>query len=423
MTDFLERRRQRVAAALDLNDEVLLVGAGGPIGIPGGADQVFHYVAHSDYFFLTDRELPGGVVTYDAKSGWMDFVPEVTTAERVWEGKTDNPGTPLSKLAGWLAERRGRPIAALGCPIAGVVSDAARAPEIAQALLHARRPKDDVELERMRAAAAATAPGYAAAKRVVQAGITERQICVELECAFMRHGADRVAYDTIVASGPNSAVLHFMPTARVVRPGEHVLIDAGVAINRYVSDVTRTYRAPGGDDAMFRDLYNVMLSVEEHAITQCTAGREWQDVHLEAAVGIVTGLVAMGFMKGNPQTLVETEAHTLFFPHGLGHLVGLGVRDGSGRAPGRAPSKRPGLSNLRADLPLLRGYAITVEPGVYFIPALINNREHREKFKDAVVWDRVEAMFAFGGIRIEDNVVITDGAPEVLTAAIPKALD
>ena len=423
MTNFLDRRRERVAAALNLNDEVLLVGAGGPIGIPGGADQTYLYIAHSDYFYLTDREIPGGVIAYDSKSGWVDFVPDVTTAERVWEGKADIPGMSMSGFAGWLAERRGRAILALGCAIPGVQGDAARATEVGQALLHARRPKDEVEIDRMRAAAAATVPGYAAAKQFIKGGVTERQIRAEMEAEFMRAGADRVAYDSIVASGPNSAVLHFMPTERVVQPGELVLIDAGVAINRYVSDVTRTYRAPGGEDAMFRDLYSLVLAIEQRAISRCTVGREWLDVHLEAAVGIVAGLVALGFMKGNPQTLVETDAHTLFFPHGLGHLVGLGVRDASGREPGRAPSKRPGLTNLRADLPLQRGYAITVEPGLYFIPALINNRDHREKYKDVVVWDRVEAMFSFGGIRIEDNVVITDAAPENLTAAIPKTLD
>jgi Xaa-Pro aminopeptidase len=133
--------------------------------------------------------------------------------------------------------------------------------------------------------------------------------------------------------------------------------------------------------------------------------------------------VALGIMKGNPQSLIERDAHALFFPHGLGHLVGLGVRDGSGRAPGRAPSARPGLANLRVDLPLERGYAITVEPGVYFIPALLNDPTNREKYRDAVDWDRVVPLLDFGGIRIEDNVVVTDGAPEVLTAAIPKTLD
>ena len=412
-----------MAAAWNLTDDIVLVGAGGAIPIPGGADQTYPYVAHADYYFLTDREIPGGVIAFDPKEGWVDFVPDVTTAERVWEGKTETPGTPLSTFDAWLAARKGRRLAVLGCPVPGIAGDEGRSSEIAQALLHARRPKDEVEIERMRVAALATAPGFVAARRMIHAGVSERQIQVELETNFFRHGGTATAYGTIVASGANSAVLHWPATSRVVEEGDLVLIDAGAAVGRYVSDVTRTYRAPGGDDTLYRDLYSLVLAVEQRAITRCTPGREWQDVHFEAALGIVAGLVALGFMKGNPQTLVETDAHALFFPHGLGHMVGLGVRDASGRAPGRTQSKRPGLANLRLDLPLEAGYAVTVEPGLYFIPALLDDRENREKYRSAIVWDRVEAMRSFGGIRIEDNVVVTEAEPEVLTAAIPKALE
>jgi Xaa-Pro aminopeptidase len=113
----------------------------------------------------------------------------------------------------------------------------------------------------------------------------------------------------------------------------------------------------------------------------------------------------------------------MFFPHGIGHMVGLGVRDAGGYLPGRKPSTRSGLANLRTDLPLEPRYAMTIEPGVYFIPALLDDPENRAKHGDAVAWDRVDALRGFGGIRIEDNVVVTDGAPEVVTAAVPKSLD
>lgn len=419
---YLERRRDRVAAAWSLTHEVVLVGAGGPIPIPGGADQTFPFIAHSDYFFLADREVPGGVVAYDPGEGWIDFVPEVTTAERVWEGKLDEPGRKVGELAAWIAERRGRPVAVLGCPIPGVTAtvSAERAADLQESLMESRRPKDEHELRQMRAAAAATAPGYAVAREMIRAGVTERALQVELETAFFRAGATGTGYGTIVAVGSNSAVLHFMPTSRAIRDGDVVLIDAGAAVGRYVSDVTRTYRAAGGDDGFYRELYALVLSVEENAIRRSTAGREWRDVHLAAAVEIAAGLASLGIMKGNGESLVEADAHTLFFPHGLGHMVGLGVRDAGGRARGREPLTRPGLSKLRSDLPLRPGYAMTVEPGIYFIPALLNDPENRARYRDTVAWDRVERLLDFGGIRIEDNVVITDGEPEVLTASIPK---
>jgi len=421
MSTYLERRRTRAAHAWNLSDDVVLVGAGGPIGIPGGADQTYPYLAHADYHWLTDREVPNAVVAFDPKDGWVEFVPDITQAERVWEGKTEVAGTPLSRLEGWLAERRGRPVANLGCAVPGVAANGARATELTAALMHARRPKDDVELERMRAAAAASAVGYEMARGMIRAGVTERQVAVELETGFFRGGGTRTAYETIVASGANSAVLHFPPTSRPIREGDAVLIDAGAAVGRYASDVTRTYRAPGGgDDGFFRELYALVLAVEERAIARCVAGAEWRDAHLESAVGIAAGLVAMGLMKGEPTSLVESDAHAVFFPHGLGHLVGLGVRDASGRAPGREPSKRPGLANLRLDLPLDVDYTITVEPGVYFIPALVHDPELRRKHADAIRWDKVEPLLAFGGIRIEDDCVVGKTAPEVLTRAIPK---
>ena len=130
-------------------------------------------------------------------------------------------------------------------------------------------------------------------------------------------------------------------------------------------------------------------------------------------------LVSLGILVGSPSSLVERDTHALFFPHGLGHMVGLGVRDASGYLPGRTRSTRPGLSMLRTDLPLEQGYLMTVEPGIYFIPALLRDSALRERHRDAVRWDRVDALQDFGGIRIEDDVLVTDDAPDILTAMIP----
>jgi Xaa-Pro aminopeptidase len=100
-------------------------------------------------------------------------------------------------------------------------------------------------------------------------------------------------------------------------------------------------------------------------------------------------------------------------------MVGLGVRDAGGKLPGRKRSKKPGIRNLRMDLPLKPGFVVTIEPGIYFIPALLQDAAKRKQYKDAVAWDRVDRMLSFGGIRLEDNVLVTDGEPEILTAAIP----
>jgi len=128
----------------------------------------------------------------------------------------------------------------------------------------------------------------------------------------------------------------------------------------------------------------------------------------------------MGLMRGTPESLVEQGAHTLFFPHGLGHLVGLGVRDASGRLPGRVEDHSPALKNLRMDLPLAPGYVTTVEPGLYFIPAILNEPQRRKRYRTCVNWSLVERHLGIGGVRIEDSVLVTDRQPEVLTVGIPQ---
>ena len=421
MTTYLERRRARIAAAWGLTDEIVLVGAGEPISQPGGQDQTYPFLSHSEYFYLADRECVGGLVAFDPKEGWTDFVLDVTEDERVWEGRTDVEGTPLSGFPAWLAARRGRKVAMLGVALHDVAADAGGTAEAREKLQQAIRPKDETELDRMRRATTATAAGFAAVQRLIRPGVTEREIQIELETEFFRHGGERTAFGTIVGAGTNSGVLHFTPGARPVREGDNVLIDAGAEVGRYASDITRTYRA-GPQEGFFRDLYQVVLNGQVKGIQRCRTGAEWREVHLAVARDLAEGLVALGILRGAPDSLVEQDAHALFFPHGLGHLVGLGVRDASGYLPGRKRSTRFGLAFLRCDFPLQPGYVITVEPGLYFIPALLKDPERRSRYRDAVNWTKVDTLLGFGGIRIEDDVLVTAGEPEVLTAAVPKTL-
>ncbi len=415
----LERRRARAAKAWGLTREIVLVGAGEPVFLPGHQDQTYPFRAHAEYFWLTDREKPGGVLAYDPREGWTDFVPAVTEAQRVWEGALGAGGVPVDGLATWLKKRGKRPVAVLGAKVKGVTSDARLAKRVREGLLDARRPKDEEELRRMRKAAEATAAGFARIAPMIRPGIIERALEIEIEAEFFRHGAERTAYDTIVGSGPNSGVLHFMPTSRAARAGELVLIDAGAEVQGYACDVTRTYAASGTFTPEQRDIYAIVDEARRNGIERCRPGVEWRDVHLGACLDIARGLSGIGLLRGTAESLLEQDAQALFFPHGIGHMVGLGVRDAGGKLPGRKQSKKPGIKNLRVDLPLKPGHVMTVEPGIYFIPALLQNAEKRKQYRDAVAWDRVDRMLSFGGIRIEDNVLVTAAEPESLTAAIP----
>jgi Xaa-Pro aminopeptidase len=422
--DQLARRRSAAAVAWDLSDEIVLVGAGDEVPLPGRQDLTYPFRAHSEYFYLTDRERPGGVLAFDPQAGWFDFVAPVTAEELLWSGTEDaregvpEGAVPRPEFETWLRERDGRPIGCLGAPTAGVVPDEHLSKDLRYQLTHVRRIKDAVELTRMRIAEKATHAGFTLVPSLLAPGRTERELQIELEAAFLRSGADFLAFDTIVAGGPHSAVLHFSPTQRPVGDGELLLIDAGGEYRGYASDVTRTFAVSGSLTPQQQDLYSLVRAAGVAATEQCTPGTEWRDVHRTAARVIAEGLVDLEILRGDPDSLVDRGTVSLFFPHGVGHMVGLGVRDAGGTLRERE-SQGAGQPSLRVDLPLEVGYAMTVEPGVYFVPAILENRTNREEHQDDVAWERVDRLLGFGGIRIEDNVLVTEGAPEVLTADIP----
>jgi Xaa-Pro aminopeptidase len=415
----LERRRQAVAERWNLSAEAVVIGAGEPIHIPGRADRTYPFRAHSEYFYLTDRERPGGVLAFDPQDGWVDFVLPVSRDELVWEGAPAGAqeGVPVAELEQWLSARRGRQIVNLGEPVSGVAPADGLTDELRRHLNHVRRAKDAVELERMRIAERATSAGFAAIVPLLSAGRTERAVQIELEAEFFRQGADVLAYEAIVASGANSAVLHFPPTSKPLQDGELVLIDAGGEFRGYASDVTRTYPVSGSLTPEQAAIHDVVRRAGEAATARCLPGTEWRDVHRTAALTIAEGLSEFGLLRGGVESLLESGAVSLFFPHGVGHMVGLGVRDAGEVLPGREPE--PGMPRLRADLPLAPGHVVTVEPGVYFIGALLSDPGTRESLRDHVDWDRADALLGFGGVRIENNVLITDDGPEILTADIP----
>lgn len=330
----------------------------------------------------------------------------------------EEEGRPIADLAPWLEARTGRAVACLGGALPDVRSDAQLAETLRAELNAIRRQKDEIELERMREAEAATRGGFAAVQALIRPGVTERALQIEIEAAFFRNGADALAFDTIIGTGPNSAVLHFAPTSRPAEAGGLVLIDAGGEYRGYASDVTRTYPVSGRFTPEQTELHALVERAALAAIATCTARTEFVDVHRTAALVIAAGLVDFGLLRGEPESLVERGAHAVFFPHGVGHMVGLGVRDAGEVLPGRTRPDNE-FPRLRIDLPLLPGYVVTIEPGVYFVSALIKDREFR--YAASVDWERAERMLTFGGIRIERNVLVTDDDPEILTTGIPIA--
>ncbi|MEO0512973.1 MAG: M24 family metallopeptidase [Planctomycetota bacterium] len=424
----LAARRHRAAAALgpllEPTGAVLLVGAGEPTAVPGGLDRVHPFDTHPHYFWLTGGVAAGGVIAWDPTGdGWSWFEPPVGEGERVWEGvRGEREGEPINGLAGWLTARRGRPVVMLGSPLPGVVSDAAIDRDADERLLHARRAKDGWELAAIRRASEITRAGHRRAQEMIAAGgVTEREIAIELDHAFRVAGGDGPGYDTIVGVGPDAAVLHFTPGERSVNAGETVLVDAGGSLDRYTGDVTRVYPCgPVSDGA--KALIQLVERVQAVAVAGCVVGVEFSELHDQAVLVLLAGLGEIGLVRGDPEDLIDRGVGRLFMPHGLGHLVGLGVRDATGTTPGRAHRvSRSGVC-VRLDAALDTNWVVTVEPGCYFVPALLELAA--ADFGDAVDFNAVRALNKdISGVRIEDNVVVHRSDAFNLTREIPKLTD
>lgn len=422
----LKARRARAAQAFGDDAPLILVGAGTPIPIPGGHDQTYPFIPHPAYYWLAGLRRPGGIMAYAPGEGWTHFVQPVTEAERLWEGEPDVPAeTDRAAFDGWLAARRDRPVVVLGLPPEGLPPDVQR-PDAEQAAAYrerldrVRRHLDAAEVEILRRAVAATAAGHARAREVIRPGVSERRIQVELEAEMFRHGADGMGYGTIVGVGSNAAVLHFAPGARTVRPDDLVLVDAGGQVHGYTADVTRTYPAGDAFTAEQQAIYDLVLAAEQEGIARCRVGTEWHDVHRAAAAVMAEGLRDLGILKGDTEELLSSGAIALFFPHGVGHMLGLGVRGVGGRAPGRSAEATYAGARIRVDLPLEEDFLMTVEPGLYFVPALLDDPARRTRFRTWVDWEVLERWRPVGGVRIEDNILVTAEGPQNLTEAIPK---
>jgi Xaa-Pro aminopeptidase len=443
----LRDRRESISRAWDLSRGAVLVPSGLPLPI-AGTDQYHDFHAHPEHAYLAGAATWASVLAYDPRDGWSLFARTATEDDRIWSGEGESIDSlsactglpdvlPLSRLEPWLERHRAEPVALLGnrdivaSPRAyGLPNwdaleldvDEALSARLSEQVSEARRTKDASELDSMRAAAAASRHGHLAGMRIARPGMTERELQVEIEVEFFRAGSERTAYGSIVGSGPNGSVLHFPPGGRPLADGDLVLVDAGAEWRGYASDITRTFPVAAEFLGAQRDLYALVLAVQQRAIADVRPGKEYRELHLEAAQRIASGLADLGILRGDPASLVERDAHALFFPHGLGHMLGLSTHDAGGCLAGREPSDRFGLKWLRADLPLQPGYVVTIEPGIYFIRAILTDGDRRAAFRDAVDWARVDTLLDFGGIRIEDDVLVTEAGADVLSAAVPKEI-
>jgi len=264
-----------------------------------------------------------------------------------------------------------------------------------QILDELRLVKDEHELERLRRAAALTVEGQRAAASALAPGTGEWAVEAEVERAFRAGGALGAGFETIVGSGANACVLHYVTNACIVGTDDLVLVDAGAELALYHGDVTRTYPASGRFTDAQRAVYDVVEAARCAAVEAVRPGALVSDVHATATRVLVEGLVGLGVLSGQPEDLIALEAHKAFYPHQTSHWLGLDVHDVGDYAKDGSPRR------------LEPGMVLTVEPGLYFRPG----------------HDATPGRLAGIGVRIEDDVVVTAEGREVLSAALPTGAE
>lgn len=299
--------------------------------------------------------------------------------------------------------------------------------ELAKAIAELRLTHDEAALSEMRQAAAVTVEAHKAGMSATSTAKTEAQVRAAMESVIIAHNMT-TSYNSIVTV--RGEVLHNEYYTNSLGPNDLLLADVGAETpTGWAADVTRTWAVSGKFSSTQRDIYDIVLAAHDACIDKIRPGVEYEDIHLCACHVIAEGLANLGILKGSPEELVDVDAHALFFPHGIGHLLGLDVHDMedlgdlAGYEAGRQRSGRFGLGYLRLNRPLRQGMVVTIEPGFYQVPAIVGNSQNRENFSKYVNWERLSQFADVRGIRIEDDVLVTENSSEVLTAALPTQAD
>lgn len=407
------------------------------------ASNVYRFRQDSTFLFYFGLDLPHLAALMDLDTGeeWL-FGDDVTLDDIIWTG----PQPSLQSLAARVHVFRTQPYAALAEKVAqartagriihflppyrgehtlALAALLGLAPgELAgksslllrQTIINQRLYKSDEELAVMEEAVRISCLMHEAALRDARPGMMEFQVAARMEAVASEHGCT-LSFPTICTI--HGETLHNSAQTHVLREGDLLLLDAGAETpEHYAGDISTTLPVSRTFTTQQKLVYRVTEQMHDTAVASLRPGIPFRDVYFRAAIAMVEGLKAIGLMKGDAEEAVHMGAHALFFPHGIGHALGLDVHDMEnlgeclvGYGSEQQKSEQFGLRYLRFARPLEPRFVLTVEPGLYFIPALIDRWEAARQFTDFVCYDEVRKYIGFGGIRNEENHVITpDGA-------------
>lgn len=452
--DVYIKRRERI--------KDLMQDYGGILFFPGNHDVPFNYPANiypfrqdSNFLYFFGLDQPGLAAIIDLDTGdEIIFGTELTIDDIIWMGNQPSlkeqalqvgidKTMDISELYNVLnvAIKQKRPVHFLPPyrgetkhwieQLLGIAYDKTRdyaSEPFIKAVVSLREIKDQYEIEEIERMIEVAYKMHTTAMKMAKPGVKEQQIAGAIQGITLSHEGP-VSFPVIVTV--NGQTLHNNYYGNILKEGQLLIVDAGAeSQNHYASDITRTTPVGGKFNQRQRDIYQIVLDANKQAIEAIQPGKPYREVHLLAARVIAQGLKDLGLMKGNVDDIVKEGAHALFFPHGLGHMMGLDVHDMEGLGEDYVGytetmkrSGQFGLAFLRLAKPLQPGHVLTVEPGIYFIPELIDLWRGQNKFTDFINYDKLESFKDFGGIRIEDDVLVTETGVRVLGRPIPKEID
>ena len=429
---------------------------------PGNEESPMNYPANTyhfrqdssfSYFFGLTQPGLAGIIDFDSGDEYL-FGNDVGMDDIIWMGhqptmkerantigvdqtlQKDKLGEFLGKIISdgrkihYLPPYRGETLIQihhlLGKPLDIIRQESS--PELIKAVVMLRSVKDENEIREIESMIKVAYDMHTTAMKMAYPGVYEREIAGRIEGIALSSGGP-VAFPVILTI--NGQILHNHDHSNILKEGKLMVVDAGAeSALGYASDITRTLPVGGKFSQKQKEIYEIVLNANLETISEIKPGVLFKDIHIMAARIIAEGLKELGMMRGNIDEAVKAGAHALFFPHGLGHMLGLDVHDMEGLGENYVGyndtvkrSDQFGTAYLRMGKNLQPGYVLTIEPGVYFIPALIDLWKKEKKFREFINYDNVDSYRNFGGVRIEDDVLVTETGHRVLGKPIPKTVE
>jgi Xaa-Pro aminopeptidase len=445
------KRREELRKKLKSGIALFIGNTESPMNYP---DNTYHFRQDSDFLYFFGLDLPGLTGMMDLDSGKdRIFGNDIDMDDIIWMGPQPtvrelaqkcgiSETAPVSKLGDtikdalskkrkihFLPPYRGETKMTLGillkenpCQMKTLASI-----DLIKAVISMRSIKEKVEIDEIEKAADIAYEMHVTAMKMCKHGVKEQDIFGMIEGIALAKGGG-TSFPIILSI--NGQTLHNHSHGNILTKGRMMVTDAGAETNlHYASDITRTTPVGGKFNEKQKDIYEIVLKANTDAIKATKPGISNRDLHFMACKIIATEMKSLGLMKGDVDEAVAAGAHALFMPHGLGHMMGLDVHDMEGLGENYIGyndevkrSEQFGTAFLRFALPYKPGHVFTVEPGCYFIPELIEKWKAEGKFKEFINYNKIDTYMSIGGIRIEDNVLITNKGHKVLGKPIPKTI-